>query len=145
MKKWIVTAILVFIICIPNLANANASVDDSLSQDYIKEELKRGTQEQINALDINEWNNFKKPQLMVQDIAVDAWQLFDWRSMRNVESNLAELPKEKITMVYFSEEVLHKFSLEDYKEHIMHASENITMDLQLPNVCAVNFCAILRI
>ena len=60
MKKWIVTAILVFIICIPNLANANASVDDSLSQDYIKEELKRGTQEQINALDINEWNNFLK-------------------------------------------------------------------------------------
>ena len=32
---------------------------------------------------------------MVQDIAVEAWQLFDWRSMRNVEANLAELPKEK--------------------------------------------------
>ena len=32
---------------------------------------------------------------MVQDIAVEAWQLFDWRSMRNAEANLAELPKEK--------------------------------------------------
>lgn len=55
---------------------------------------------------------------MVQDIAVEAWQLFDWRSMRNAEANLAELPKEKITMVYFSEEVLNKFSLEDYKESL---------------------------
>ena len=58
---------------------------------------------------------------MVQDIAVEAWQLFDWRSMRNVEANIAELPKRKITMVYFSEEVLNKFSLEDYKEYMMHA------------------------
>ena len=49
----------------------------------------------IGEASINEWNNFKKPQLMVQDIAVEAWQLFDWRSMRNVEANLAELPKEK--------------------------------------------------
>ena len=70
----------------------------------------------IGEASINEWNNFKKPQLMVQDIAVEAWQLFDWRSMRNAEANLAELPKRKITMVYFSEEVLNKFSLESYKE-----------------------------
>ena len=49
----------------------------------------------IGEASINEWNNFKKPQLMVQDIAVEAWQLFDWRSMRNAEANLAELPKEK--------------------------------------------------
>lgn len=49
----------------------------------------------VGEVSINEWNNFKKPQLMVQDIAVEAWQLFDWRSMRNVEANLAELPKEK--------------------------------------------------
>ena len=84
----------------------------------------------IGEASINEWNNFKKPQLMVQDIAVEAWQLFDWRSMRNAEANLAELPKEKITMVYFSEEVLNKFSLESYKEKLMHASEVTHLDDQ---------------
>lgn len=33
-------------------------------------------------------------------------------------------------MVYFSKEVLHKFSLEDYKEHMMHASEVTELDEQ---------------
>ncbi len=60
---------------------------------------------------------------MVQDIAVEAWQLFDWRSMRNVEANLAELPKGKSRWCIFLKKVLNKFSLEDYKEHMMHASK----------------------
>ncbi|MDM5190116.1 single-stranded-DNA-specific exonuclease RecJ [Bacillus sp. DX4.1] len=77
----------------------------------------------VGEASINEWNNFRKPQLMVQDIAVDAWQLFDWRSMRNVEANIAELSLERVTMIYFSEEVLNKFSLEMYKEQLQHASE----------------------
>lgn len=77
----------------------------------------------VGEASINEWNNFRKPQLMVQDIAVDAWQLFDWRSMRNVEANIAELPQEKVTMVYFTEDVLRKFSLEAYKERLQHVSE----------------------
>ena len=33
-------------------------------------------------------------------------------------------------MVYFSEEVLNKFSLEDYKEYMMHASEVTELDDQ---------------
>ena len=33
----------------------------------------------IGELAINEWNNIKKPQLFLQDIAVDDWQLFDCR------------------------------------------------------------------
>ncbi|MDM5156604.1 single-stranded-DNA-specific exonuclease RecJ [Bacillus sp. DX1.1] len=77
----------------------------------------------VGEASINEWNNFRKPQLMVQDIAVNAWQLFDWRSMRNVEVNIAELSLERVTMIYFSEEVLNKFSLETYREQLQHASE----------------------
>jgi single-stranded-DNA-specific exonuclease len=33
----------------------------------------------IGELSINEWNNVQKPQLFLQDIAVQHWQLFDWR------------------------------------------------------------------
>lgn len=77
---------------------------------------------------INEWNNFRKPQLMIQDISVKDWQLFDWRSMRNVETNLSELSREKLTIVYFSEEVLQKYSLDEYKEYIVHASAVTTLE-----------------
>ncbi|WP_459499307.1 single-stranded-DNA-specific exonuclease RecJ [Bacillus sp. C1] len=95
---------------------------------YAKEISPVATVSVVGEVSINEWNNFKKPQLMIQDIAVDAWQLFDWRSMRNVESNLAEIPKEKVTMVYFSEEVLNKFSLGEYKEELTHASQVTSLD-----------------
>ena len=56
MKRWIVAAILVLAICTPGLADA--SVEDLLNQDNIKEELERGTKEQISALDIDEWDVF---------------------------------------------------------------------------------------
>lgn len=58
MKRWIVAAILVLAICTPGLADA--SVEDLLNQDNIKEELERGTKEQISALDIDEWDVFLK-------------------------------------------------------------------------------------
>lgn len=33
----------------------------------------------IGELAINEWNNMKKPQLFIQDVSVDTWQIFDRR------------------------------------------------------------------
>ncbi|OAS84962.1 MULTISPECIES: single-stranded-DNA-specific exonuclease RecJ [Metabacillus] len=42
----------------------------------------------IGELSINEWNNFRKPQLMLQDVKVDQWQLFDYRGTRNVDKLL---------------------------------------------------------
>ncbi|HZH60119.1 MAG TPA: single-stranded-DNA-specific exonuclease RecJ [Metabacillus sp.] len=39
----------------------------------------------IGELSINEWNNLRKPQVMLQDVRVDQWQLFDFRGSRNVE------------------------------------------------------------
>ncbi|MGG2064267.1 single-stranded-DNA-specific exonuclease RecJ [Bacillus sp. S14(2024)] len=77
----------------------------------------------VGEASINEWNNFRKPQIMIQDIAVEAWQLFDWRSMRNVEANLADLSRDKLTIVYFKEEALQKFSLEAYTDYLVHAKD----------------------
>ncbi|PEA56513.1 single-stranded-DNA-specific exonuclease RecJ [Bacillus pseudomycoides] len=82
----------------------------------------------VGEASINEWNNFRKPQIMVQDIAVEAWQLFDWRSMRNVETNLADLSRDKLTIVYFKEEALQKFSLEAYKDYAMQAKDVTTLE-----------------
>lgn len=82
----------------------------------------------VGEASINEWNNFRKPQIMIQDIAVEAWQLFDWRSMRNVEANLADLSRDKLTIMYFKEEALQKFSLEAYTDYLVHAKDVTTLE-----------------
>ncbi|MGI2326491.1 single-stranded-DNA-specific exonuclease RecJ [Planococcus sp. YIM B11945] len=38
----------------------------------------------IGDLQINEWNGRKKPQLLVEDVRTDEWQLFDIRGIRQV-------------------------------------------------------------
>ncbi|MFD3449371.1 single-stranded-DNA-specific exonuclease RecJ [Microbacteriaceae bacterium 4G12] len=70
----------------------------------------------VGEVTINEWNNFRKPQLMIQDIAVRHFQLFDWRSMRNIEKHLALLPRHLLRIVYFHEDTLTKFSLQGYEQ-----------------------------
>ncbi|MGN8645620.1 single-stranded-DNA-specific exonuclease RecJ [Gracilibacillus sp. HCP3S3_G5_1] len=39
--------------------------------------------EVVGELQVNEWNGIRKPQLMIKDIAVTKWQLFDYRGMKN--------------------------------------------------------------
>lgn len=39
----------------------------------------------IGELAINEWNNTRKPQIFLQDIAVKEWQLFDYRGLTKVD------------------------------------------------------------
>lgn len=49
---------------------------------------------------INEWNGKRKPQLMIQDISVDHWQLFD---LRGQELNRLNLPnEEKLVFIHQS-------------------------------------------
>src|SRR5690606_38703929 len=48
----------------------------------------------IGDLQINEWNGRKKPQLMVEDVRTDQWQLFDIRGIRQV-SRWSKLIPEK--------------------------------------------------
>ncbi|GAB2560393.1 single-stranded-DNA-specific exonuclease RecJ [Gracilibacillus alcaliphilus] len=44
--------------------------------------------EVIAELQVNEWNGIRKPQLMVKDIAVSSWQLFDYRGVRNWQAKM---------------------------------------------------------
>lgn len=39
----------------------------------------------IGELTINEWNNHRKPQIMLQDVKVEDWQLFDLRGSSNID------------------------------------------------------------
>ncbi|EIT85309.1 ssDNA-binding protein [Fictibacillus macauensis ZFHKF-1] len=58
----------------------------------------------IGELSINEWNGYRKPQLMLQDMRVDQWQLFDLRGIKNVQDKLAMLPKQQTLFLAFHEE-----------------------------------------
>ncbi|MGX1982532.1 exonuclease RecJ [Thermolongibacillus altinsuensis] len=65
----------------------------------------------VGELVINEWNHFRKPQLMIQDVAIDEWQLFDIRNMRNVGKIIDSLPKEKRLLIAFRSETAAELQL----------------------------------
>ena len=46
--------------------------------------------ETVGELGINEWNGNRKPQIMIQDMRIDEWQLFDFRGRRNVDFSFLE-------------------------------------------------------
>lgn len=39
----------------------------------------------IGELSINEWNNIRKPQIFLHDMAVHEWQLFDYRGLKQLD------------------------------------------------------------
>jgi single-stranded-DNA-specific exonuclease len=64
----------------------------------------------IGELAINEWNNVKKPQLFLQDIAVNHWQLFDWRGNNRIGQLIKNLRDTNTKFVLFNKEYLDKFT-----------------------------------
>ncbi|KIQ94938.1 Single-stranded-DNA-specific exonuclease recJ [Anoxybacillus thermarum] len=74
----------------------------------------------VGELSINEWNNFRKPQLMIQDIAVNEWQLFDVRHIRQPSKFMASLPKEKRLFVAFHRDTADELQLSAYANEIVY-------------------------
>ncbi|WP_112181451.1 MULTISPECIES: single-stranded-DNA-specific exonuclease RecJ [Paraliobacillus] len=65
--------------------------------------------EAVGFLQINEWNGKKSPQLMIQDLAVNEWQLFDYRGSKLWSKKLEHLDKNKTIMLSFeTKEAEHK-------------------------------------
>ncbi|OOE02337.1 single-stranded-DNA-specific exonuclease RecJ [Anoxybacillus kestanbolensis] len=76
----------------------------------------------VGELAINEWNNFRKPQLMIQDIAVNEWQLFDMRHIRHPSKFMASLPKEKRLLIAFHRDTVDALQLSAYADEIVYVS-----------------------
>ncbi|MCP8967286.1 single-stranded-DNA-specific exonuclease RecJ [Ectobacillus ponti] len=87
----------------------------------------------VGELGINEWNNHRKPQLMLQDAAVRQWQLFDWRSVKGLARQLASLPADKLKLVCFEEETAVKLGLADYRVQLVTAEQIGTGAVSLEN------------
>jgi single-stranded-DNA-specific exonuclease len=65
----------------------------------------------IGELAINEWNNIRKPQIFIQDVSVESWQLFDHRGVKRINSMVKTIPIEKRNYIIFNEEQLGKMDL----------------------------------
>lgn len=63
----------------------------------------------IGELSINEWNNIRKPQIFLQDMAVHSWQLFDIRSIKRLERLKGVIPEQNTIWVLFNHESASKF------------------------------------
>ncbi|WP_078432439.1 single-stranded-DNA-specific exonuclease RecJ [Metabacillus halosaccharovorans] len=63
---------------------------------YIHDELSPAVAvSAIGELTINEWNNLRKPQIMLKDLKVNQWQLFDFRGSRNVDHLISLLSSDE--------------------------------------------------
>jgi len=86
----------------------------------------------IGELSINEWNNLRKPQVMLQDVRVDQWQLFDFRGSRNVEHLINTISMNDngriITFQSKTYENLLKKGLEHKVFHIASEEDAIRID-----------------
>ncbi|KYD32855.1 MULTISPECIES: single-stranded-DNA-specific exonuclease RecJ [Bacillaceae] len=76
----------------------------------------------VGELMVNEWNNLRKPQLMICDVAVHECQLYDIRGMRDVRPLIASLPKDKRMLIMFREGTADALGLEAYKEEIYYTA-----------------------
>lgn len=76
----------------------------------------------IGTVSLNEWNGKVKPQLIIDDLAVLEWQLFDWRSIQpnRLNSRLLDLPREKLVAISFQEGTKERLGLDvpvyDYRQ-----------------------------
>lgn len=87
---------------------------------YVFEEIaSRAALSVIGQLSINEWNGLKKPQIFVHDLAVNEWQLFDYRGIRDLKKRLENLPLDKLTMVAFRETTIEKLGIQNWEDNIV--------------------------
>ncbi|MDS9471297.1 single-stranded-DNA-specific exonuclease RecJ [Sporosarcina pasteurii] len=93
----------------------------------------------VGDLQINEWNGNKKPQLLVEDIHSNEWQLFDLRGIREVSRWIHTVPTTKSTFFAFQERTIKQLrsamnghTIQLYGEHHLPTKESLIL-LDLPN------------
>lgn len=64
----------------------------------------------IGECQINEWNGFRKPQFLIEDLRIDGPQVFDWRSERELGNKLAALPGHSSSVLAFHAEHAARFN-----------------------------------
>ncbi|MFC4618122.1 single-stranded-DNA-specific exonuclease RecJ [Camelliibacillus cellulosilyticus] len=73
----------------------------------------------MGTMQINEWNGCRKPQILIEDIKVEDWQLFDWRGEQNLGRRLLDLPEDKRLLVYFQEDTVNTSHLDVFSDELI--------------------------
>jgi single-stranded-DNA-specific exonuclease len=94
----------------------------------------------IGELAINEWNNIRKPQIFIQDVSVESWQLFDHRGVKRIHSMIKTIPNEKRKYIIFNKEQLEKMDPALTSEVILikDEAEAMAFDSHQANVVLVD-------
>jgi len=100
------------------LANEAATLDGiGFSLGQLHEEISPiSSLSAIGELSINEWNNIRKPQIFLQDLAVHNWQLFDIRGLRRPEKLIDMIPAGNTKWILFetgNQETFHRYCGDD--------------------------------
>ncbi|MEH7544355.1 MULTISPECIES: single-stranded-DNA-specific exonuclease RecJ [Bacillaceae] len=95
----------------------------------------------IGELSINEWNNIRKPQIFIHDMAVHSWQLFDFRGQKRANHIETTVPAENRKIIIFNKENLEKLKPELRSEviFIQDMEEAKAFDGYKANVALVDF------
>lgn len=78
----------------------------------------------IGEVQVNEWNGFRRPQFMIEDLAVREWQLFDVRSGRNLRERLGSLPAHKRLFIAFHEGTTKQLGISEWCEPVECITED---------------------
>ncbi len=96
----------------------------------------------VGEVEINEWNNIRKPQIILKDLAVDEWQLFDYRGNRQIYDWIRQVPEENRKLVVFNErtlEMLQPASGLYQFEPVFSEDDAASCELDQMNVVLVDF------
>ncbi|HET7581046.1 MAG TPA: single-stranded-DNA-specific exonuclease RecJ [Bacillales bacterium] len=91
----------------------------------------------VGQLEVNEWNGTRKPQILLDDLAVTHWQLFDCRHGRNLQEHLGTLSEDKRLFIAFQRETLGKEDFSEWVEPRVCLAEENAESLDLAGRYAV--------
>ncbi|MGJ7912260.1 single-stranded-DNA-specific exonuclease RecJ [Neobacillus sp. LXY-1] len=95
----------------------------------------------IGELSINEWNNIRKPQIFIQDLSVQSWQLFDFRGQKRLNSIINVVPSHNRKIIFFNKGNYDKINanLQDGAILIQHPDEARDLDVDKANIVLADF------
>ncbi|MEH7106158.1 single-stranded-DNA-specific exonuclease RecJ [Bacillus sp. JJ1764] len=95
----------------------------------------------IGELSINEWNNIRKPQIFIQDLSVQSWQLFDFRGQKRLNSIINVVPSHNRKIIFFNKGNYDKINanLQDDAILIQHPDEARDLNVDKANMILADF------
>jgi single-stranded-DNA-specific exonuclease len=94
----------------------------------------------IGELAINVWNNIRKPQIFVQDLAIQSWQLFDLRGTNKLKNIHEMIQVENRRFILFNKDSFEKLApdIKNQAFFIQTAQEAKDLDINDFNVILVD-------